>query len=126
MSAIFEIETQRSASATSETLISAEKYQCRLDRLERQFKALVLACDMNAPALIADPRKDYRTRLMRPATVGEMMHESLDYGGGPQIEEVMELLANAAFGRNVQPIAQDLLARMAEKFADHRIDEVNP
>lgn len=71
----------------------------------------------------AGPGVDGEYPRRRPTT-SELMFESLDYVGGPSIDDVLQIISAAAMGQNVQGQAKDLIRRMADTWADHNLDEV--
>ena len=60
----------------------------------------------------------------RHPTTSELMFESLDYVGGPSIDDVLQIISAAAMGQDVQERAKELIRRMADTWADHNLDEV--
>ena len=78
--------------------------------------------DLHLPARFSVPYQAYNASTgkyyKRFSKVYEIMNESLDYEGGPQISELMALLCAAAHGSDVGQAARDLLIRMADKYAE--------
>ena len=60
----------------------------------------------------------------RHQTTSELMFESLDYVGGPSIDDVLQIISAAAMGQDVQEQSKELIKRMAETWADRNVDEV--
>ena len=54
----------------------------------------------------------------RHPTTSELMFESLDYVGGPSIDDVLQIISAAAMGQDVQERAKELIKRMADTWAD--------
>ena len=62
---------------------------------------------------------------MRTQTLSECMNDSLDFGSGPSIVELMQLVINVAFGAdsvNVPAQARELVSRMASTWAAHNVE----
>jgi len=126
------IESQQDARRYSEMLDAAE----RRSRAEFEMAADFLrACrrgDANALATWAPKCTDYtgqpyliggkQVRPQRERTLSEVMEESLDYTGGPDSVELHQLLLNAAAGTPVKELAENLLKRMADKFAEMNVE----
>lgn len=60
----------------------------------------------------------------RPRRLGDMMYESLEYANGPMFNDLFQVLIDAANGKAVQAQAEDLVKRMAWKWAEHYAEEV--
>ena len=118
MYAIPEIENLRAAEIQSAALHIGQIVAEQIARLENEFKRLAMTADMSAPALIAEPRRNHIKGTEHPATVGEMLAESLDFARGPTTDEVL-----AASGRDAQPVAVELINRMASKWAEFQMEE---
>lgn len=93
-----------------------------------EFLAAVRAGRITAPAVFAPktadhvaPKKADGSRYLRYQTVAEVMAESLDYGGGPQMADVMGLLCRVAKGEVQTAAARELLNRMAASFAKYNV-----
>jgi len=96
-----------------------------------------LACtklDANAPAPWAPTLGDYshpfREGVPQPQRIPalhEVLTDSLDYAGGPQMAEVMQLLLNVAHGDagKAPEQARVLLDRMARTWAKFNAPEVD-
>ena len=115
--------------------------QERLERLERAaqvyaemrdlFYSAAMRGDLKAKAKWAPMVRDYSAGPgvdgeypLRHPTTSELMFESLDYVGGPSIDDVLQIISAAAMGQNVQRQAKVLIRRMADTWADHNLDEV--
>jgi hypothetical protein len=63
----------------------------------------------------------------RRSTVAECLQSGLDYTGGPDMGDVLKVLALAMNSTDpmVSTAARDLVQRAAAKFAEHNTDEVN-
>lgn len=60
----------------------------------------------------------------RAQTLSEVMVESLDYAGGPDMSEAMQLILNAAYGSSdthLSEMARGLVKRMAQTHAKHSV-----
>ena len=123
MYAIPEIENLRAAEIQSAALHIGQIVAEQIARLENEFKRLAMTADMSAPALIAEPRRNHIKGTEHPATVGEMLAESLDFARGPTTDEVLGVLVLAASGRDAQPVAVELINRMASKWAEFQMEE---
>lgn len=85
----------------------------------------MLRCDANAPAFFAPVVPDYQkdadgkfAKLQRVPRLWECMHESLDYGNGPTMRDLMALLLKLAHTDESQKeAAKDLLQAMAGSFS---------
>ena len=95
------------------------------------FYSAALRGDLKAKAEWAPMVRDYSAGLgvdgeypRRRPTTSELMFESLDYVGGPSIDDVLQIISAAAMGQNVQGQAKDLIRRMADTWADRNLDEV--
>jgi hypothetical protein len=89
--------------------------------------------DANAPAFWAPTVGDYshpfREGVPQPQRIPELhevLIDSLDYAGGPQMAEVMQLLLNVAHGDagKAPEQARALLDRMARTWARYNAPEV--
>ena len=88
--------------------------------------------DANALATWAPKCTDYtgqpyliggkQVRPQRYQTVAEVMADTLDFTGGPASVELHQLLLNAAAGTPVKELAENLLKRMADKFAEMNVE----
>lgn len=109
------------------------------ERMERAEAAMaddfLRACrrgDANALATWAPKCTDYtgqpyliggtQVRPQRMQTVAEVMADTLDFTGGPASVELHQLLLNAAAGAPVKELAENLLKRMADKFAEMNVE----
>ena len=95
------------------------------------FYSAALSGDLKAKAEWAPMFRDYSAERgadgecpRRHPTTAELMFESLDYSGGPSIDDVLQIISAAATGQDVQEQAKDLIKRMAETWADRNLDEV--
>lgn len=95
------------------------------------FYSAALRGDLKAKAEWAPTVRDYRAGLgvdgeypRRHPTTSELMFESLDYVGGPSIDDVLQIISAAAMGQDVQERAKELIKRMADTWADRNLDEV--
>ena len=115
--------------------------QERLERLERAaqvyaemrdlFYSAAMRGDLKAKAKWAPMVRDYSAGPgvdgeypRRHQTTSELMFESLDYVGGPSIDDVLQIISAAAMGQDVQEQSKELIKRMAETWADRNVDEV--
>ncbi len=77
--------------------------------------------DVKLPAKFAPMVDDYSkgasNKFSRYQTVGEVMFESLDYTNGPDYDDLLQLLADAARGADIRPQALNLVKRMAATYA---------
>lgn len=124
-------------------VLDASRYYDALDarqELEDRARAdmaddFLRAChrgDANALAPWAPRVTDYKgqpyliggkqVRPQRVRTLSEVMEDSLDYTGGPDSVELHQLLLNAAAGMPVKELAENLLKRMADKFAEMNVE----
>ena len=125
-------------------IIQWQAEQIEQERLERgehaaqvyaemryHFYSAALSGDLKAKAKWAPTFRDYSAERgadgeypRRHPTTAEIMLESLDYVGGPSIDDVLQIISAAAMGQDVQEQAKDLIKRMAETWADRNLDEV--
>jgi hypothetical protein len=94
-----------------------------------EFLAATRAGRMDAPALFAArtadhvaPKKADGSRYQRYQVISEVMTESLDYGDGPKMADLMDLLCRVAKGEVQTAAARELLNRMAASFAKYNAD----
>ena len=73
--------------------------------------------DVSKPAKFSPHFRTYKE------TVADVMSESLDYEGGPQFADLMQILADSARGEDVSPRAFALVKRMADKYAEFNAEE---
>ena len=97
-----------------------------------EFVKAAQACDLTELAPWAPMRTEYARAtgndFKRLATVGEVLTDSLDYSKGPQLDDVMALLCEVAYGTNQidQPAkARALIHRMAETYAKYNAEADN-
>lgn len=80
---------------------------------------------VKAPAEFSLKFADYSCgvdkKFSRHSTVGEVMFESLDYPNGPEFDDVLQLLADAARGEDIRPKALALVQRMGAKYAQMNV-----
>ena len=122
------IESQQDARRYSEMLDAAERRSRAEFEMADDFLRACGKADANALAPWAPRVTDYKgqpyliggkqVRPQRVRTLSEVMEESLDYTGGPDSAELHQLLLNAAAGMPVKELAENLLKRMADKFAE--------
>lgn len=95
---------------------------------EKARAAFIAHCRMLDPSaqagfayLITDPT----TGQKRTQTLGEVMHDSLDYSSGPQHEEMYQIFLALAYGNtfDLRRCARELIERMAKSWA-HQHAEV--
>ena len=116
----------------------ARRYSEKLDAAERRIRAeldmaddFLRACrrgDANAVVTWAPQITDWKgplhlvgdkhVRPKRYQTLAECMGEALDYTDGPASIELYQLLLNAAAGMPVKEMAENMIKRMADKFAE--------
>jgi hypothetical protein len=120
------------AAAYYEPRYAAADAQAKAERdADDAFMAACGRCDANALADFAPMVRDWTFKVAsidkapkRVQTLTEVMQESLDYPSGPCMEELMQLLLNVAFNRDLvnQPArARDLVARMAGTWASQNV-----
>ena len=95
------------------------------------FYSAALSGDLKAKAEWAPTFRDYSAERgvdgeypRRHPTTAEIMLESLDYVGGPSIDDVLQIISAAAMGQDVQEQSKELIKRMAETWADRNLEEV--
>ena len=98
-----------------------------IDELGIKFFAAARTSDINQPAKFAplcvdfaDPNYFSSHGLNKPKrlqTIAEVMIDSLDASGGPTLEDVLQLLSNAALGAPIRSEANTLISRMACQWA---------
>lgn len=97
------------------------------EREEELCNAFITAAlrDVKAVATFSPKFVDYSLgvdkKFSRHSTVGEVMFESLDYRNGPEYDDLLQLLADAARGEDIRPKALDLVKRMGAKFAEMNV-----
>lgn len=123
--AIPEIQALHDAKLYSDLCNAAEARGARLAQLEDQFNQAALSGYFFAPAEFAPLVRDPITRRMRTASVGEVLSDSLDITGGPQLHDVLMVLADVAKGEpKAQEAAKNVFAAMAKAWVGSLKDEV--
>lgn len=124
-----------------DTVRALDAMNARQERIESEERAAIEdfteACrrgDANALANFAPMVTDWHlAKLPHPVgdpapkrmpTLAEVMVESLDYAGGPDMSEAMQLVLNAAYGSSdahLSEMARGLIKRMAQTHARHSV-----
>jgi hypothetical protein len=106
---------------------AADKLQEATDDLSSEFIEAA-AGDLSLP--FGKPYKSYSKQTdgsmvytMKHQSMNDVLFESLDYPYGPTVSQVLQLLADAAKGHTVHAQAKQLIARMADKWAEMNVDE---
>lgn len=101
--------------------LTAERRERAERTLTRMFLNEAFAGDMAASSELVT-RNCFVAGAMakRPATVGEVLADSLDYGNGPSLDDVLSILVRAA---KTDTEARALLDRMACKWAEMQVLE---
>lgn len=89
-----------------------------------EFVKAAQGCDVTELCPWAPITREYKKGVTteRMQTVGEVLALSLDFPKGPQLDDVLALLCNVAYGADQleQPTkARAILARMAQTFAGY-------
>jgi hypothetical protein len=89
-----------------------------------EFVKAAQGCDVTELCPWAPITREYKNGAAteRLQTVGEVLALSLDFSKGPQLDDVLALLCNVAYGADQldQPAkARALIARMAQTFAEY-------
>lgn len=104
----------------------AARHEVAVASLTRMFMNEALAGDMKANSEL-ERRRVYipgnPIATYRPARVGEVLADSLDYSDGPGLDDVLDVLARAASGEDIGSVSRSLLLRMACKWAEMQITE---
>jgi len=98
--------------AAIESQQDARRYSEMLDAAERRSRA---EFEMAADFLRACRRGDANA-------LATWAPKCTDYTGGPDSVELHQLLLNAAAGTPVKELAENLLKRMADKFAEMNVE----
>lgn len=106
------LESRPSRIALAAIHLAADELARDAAYLNGAFMRAALAGDMAADAQFAS-----RVRATSVPTVAEVLTDSLDYTGGPELAEVLGLLTAAAKGVDVTAASRELLVRMANAWA---------
>ena len=92
-----------------------------------EFVKAAQGCDVTELCPWAPITSEYKKGVtsVRLQTVGEVMALSLDFSKGPQLDDVMALLCNVAYGADLvnQPAkARELIVRMAQTFSGYHAE----
>ena len=126
------IESQQDARRYSD-MLDADERRCRAEfEMAADFLRACGKTDANAVVTWAPQITDWDSPLhlagdkhVRPKryqTLAECMGDTLDFTGGPASVELHQLLLNAAAGAPVKELAENLLKRMADKFAEMNVE----
>ena len=126
------IERQQDARRYGEMLDAAERRSRAEFEMAADFLRACGKADANAVVTWAPqitdwkgplyPVGDKHVRPRRYQTLAECMADTLDFTGGPASVELYQLLLNAAAGAPVKELAENLLKRMADKFAEMNVE----
>lgn len=102
-------------------ITQSEIYEREQSAMRNDFAHACQQADANALCEWAPRRIDF-SQLHKPrmVTLTEVMADALDYTGGPDTSEVMQLLLNVAHGSNLAQApqqARELLKRMGAMYA---------
>lgn len=127
------IDAIEDADSYFDKLAKENEAQAAAERLMAiEFMAACGKCDANALADFVPTVTDWDLIRAYPVAIGDMkpqrrqtltevMQDSLDYRNGPALSELMQLLLNVAFGKDLdkqRTLASNLLCDMASKYAE--------
>lgn len=104
-------ENLASRRALDEIHAYEELAQKRKDSLREQFIDAARKCDMSASSSLMDGQD------------GDVLLASLDYPGGPSLNDVLEIVCRVAKGELVVEEASLLINRMADTWINYYGDE---
>lgn len=113
---ISSIESPATLRALSRRDAESDEREAEVAYLRDEFIKACAECQADKFATFAPRVRNHVTGFTRLQTVGEVLHDELDYRDFT--ERAMQILLNAAAGRGAQRDAQQLIEDMATHFAD--------
>lgn len=97
----------------------SDEHRAAVEQLRGEFLRAAAECQADKFALFAPRVRDWKNGGTRPQTVGEIVHEEMQYRDFA--DRAMEVLLKAAAGQGTHREAQQLLDEMAAHWAENEV-----